>query len=384
MSKSLLTYLSRCNSCNLRRTKCSGDQPCSQCKVASRDCVYPVSTPKVSISRAELQDLKRRLKAYDKVLQDVVPDPDKRRELLSGCSVSPTPVPSQRQQPLSPVQTEVTTTTEDESFSPSSVEGQLLHDVLGTARFHGETSEKAFADDLKTFLRGLLPPTEANSVPSSVGRCQASDSRPLPGPDSNHFWLPPASTTRAMLNVLRSFIQDGPEEAPATSGGIFWWGNLSSVPSLPSTAGHLEGDTRSARRLAFYQTALAVACRIASTKPSASGFIPDRSEPFLSRAITLLGNPLDVSRSSIGEVSVLTLMAYYMLESDRPESASVYISLAGRVSIALGAHRGYVEERGKRIFWTLYVLDRWVSCLLGRPPAIADEAILLPLPLDAQ
>lgn len=337
----------------------------------------------MSVSRTELEDLKRRVEAYDKVLQDVVPDPDQRRELLRGRSVSPTSLPPQRQ-PLSPVQTEVTTTTEEESFSPSSVEGQLLHDGIGTARFQGETSEKAFADDLKTFLRGLLPLNEANSVPSSIGRCQTSDSRPLPGPDSNPFWLPPASTTRAMLNVLRSFIQDGGEESPTPSGGIFWWGNLNSLPSLPSTSGHVEADTRSARRLAFYQTALAVACRIASTKPPTSGYIADRSEPFLSRAITLLGNPLDVSRSSIGEVSVLTLMAYYMLESDRPESASMYISLAARVSIGLGAHRGYIEERGKRIFWTLYVLDRWVSCLLGRPPTIADEAILLPLPLDAQ
>lgn len=337
----------------------------------------------MSVSRTELEDLKRRVEAYDKILQDVVPDSEKRRELLSGRSLSPSLLPSQRQ-PLSPVQTEVTTTTEEDSFPSCSVEGQLLHDVVGTARFQGETSEKAFADHLKTFLRGLLHPNDANSVPSSIGRCQTSDARPLPGPDSNPFWLPPPSTTRAMLNVLRSFIQDGGEESPLPSGGIYWWGNLSAVPSLPLTSGQIEADTRSAQRLAFYQTALAVACRIASTKRSASGFTPDRSEPFLSRAITLLGNPLDVSRSSIGEVSVLTLMAYYMLESDRPESASVYISLAARISIGLGAHRGYVEERGKRIFWTLYVLDRWVSCLLGRPPAIADESILLPLPLDAQ
>lgn len=378
-----LTWPSRCNNCNLRRTKCSGEQPCSQCKTASRDCVYPVSAPKVSISKTELDDLRKRLEAYEHVLQDVVPDLDRRRELLGGRSISPTSLPPQRQ-PLSPVQTEVTATTEEDAVPPSSVEGQLLHDGIGTARFQGETSEKAFADDLKTFLRGLLPPNEAKTIPSSIGRCQSSDVRPLPGPDGNPLWLPPSSTTGAMLNIVRSFIQDGGEESPSPCGGIFWWGNLNSVPSLPLTSGHIEADTRSSRRLAFYQTALAVACRIASTKPSASGFIPDRSEPFFSRAITLLGNPMDVSRSSIGEVSVLTLMAYYMLESDRPESASVYISLAARVSLGLGAHRGYMEERGKRIFWTLYVLDRWVSCLLGRPPAIADEALLLPLPLDAQ
>lgn len=378
----------RCNSCNLRRTKCSGDRPCTQCAASSRECVYPVAAPKVSISRAELEDLRRRVEAYDRALQDVVPDADKRRELLgspgagSPIEGSPSSLAPQHQ-PLSPVKTEVTGTTNDEPPSPTSGEGHLLHDGVGTARFHGETSEVAFVDELKSFLRGLLPPNEASTLPRSIGRCQSSDSRPLPAPDNNPFWLPPPNTTRAMLNVLRSFVQDGSDDQPSPSGGIFWWGNLTSQPAVPSSSGHVETDTRSARRLAFYQTALAVACRIASTKPSAAGLTPDRSETFFARASTLLGNQLDMSRCSVGEVSVLTLMAYYMLEADRLEAAAVYVSLAARISIGLGAHRGYVDERGKRIFWTLYVLDRWVSSLLGRPPAIADEAILLPLPLDA-
>lgn len=47
-----------------------------------------------------------------------------------------------------------------------------------------------------------------------------------------------------------------------------------------------------------------------------------------------------------------------------------------------GAHRGWVDERGKRVFWTLYILDRWLSCLMGRPPTILDDAIRLPLPCD--
>jgi hypothetical protein len=155
------------------------------------------------------------------------------------------------------------------------------------------------------------------------------------------------------------------------------------MPSIPTSSGNVEADTRSARRLAFYQTALALACRIASTKPPTSGFSQDRSEPFFARATTLLGNPLDVTRCSMGEVSVLTMMAYYLLESDRVEAAYVYIGVATRVAFGAGAHRGNVDERGKRIFWTLYVLDRWVSCLLGRPTAIQDEAVMLPLPVDS-
>lgn len=185
-----------------------------------------------------------------------------------------------------------------------------------------------------------------------------------------------------MLSVLSSFIQDGPSEQALQSGGIYWWGNLHGQPSLPSPSGSVEIDIRSMRRLAFYQIALAVACRVASSKPGMPGTSPDRSEPFFSRAVALLGNPLDASHSSIGAVSVLNLMAFYLLQSDRPEASALYIGVAARSVLSLGAHRGHVDERGKRVFWTLYILDRELSCLLGRPPAIPDHAITLSMPAE--
>lgn len=337
-----------------------------------------------------MEDLRRKVELYDKALQDLVPDVDRRRELLNSQTVSSTgssggpPSPSlpALSQPLSPVKTEPTTTTDEDLPGSSTLEGQLLHDSVGTARFHGETSHVVFVDDLKSFLRSLLPAGEANFLATNIGRCNSADSRPLPPPDPTPLWLPPASTIRTMLNVLRSFIQDGTDEKPFASGGMYWWGNLTSLPAIPTASGHLDTDTRSTRRLAFYQTALAAACRIASTK-STHGLSNDRSEPFFARASTLLGNPLDVSRCSIGEVSVLTLMAFYLLESDRQEAAALYVGLAARISMAQGAHRGCVDERGKRVFWTLYVLDRWVSSLLGRHPAISDDCVLLSMPQDS-
>lgn len=380
-----------CNSCNLRRTRCSGETPCSQCAASSRECVYPGPSAKVFISRTELDDLKRRVEAYERALQDVMPDDDKRKELVArqGSFSTPSETSSasasqQRFPSTSPSKSDAMTPTDDGAGPFSEIEGRLLHDNLGTARFHGETGEKAFVDSLNTFLRGLLPTSDLSTLPSSVGRCETSDSRPLPSiVNVDPRWLPPPNTTRTMLSVLRSFIQDGSDDRPSPTGGIYWWGDLRSVPSATPSIGHVEADIRNARRLAFYQTALGLACRIVSTGAPAVGQIPDRSEQFFARATALLGNPLDVSRPSVGEVSVLTLMAFFLLESDRKEAASVYISVAVRLSAALGVTQGFVEERGKRIFWTLYVLDRWLSYLLGRPPTILDEAIQLPLPADA-
>jgi hypothetical protein len=42
-----------------------------------------------------------------------------------------------------------------------------------------------------------------------------------------------------------------------------------------------------------------------------------------------------------------------------------------------------MDEETTRVMWTLYILDRWLSVLMGRPPNITDEAIQLAFPSDA-
>ena len=46
-------------------------------------------------------------------------------------------------------------------------------------------------------------------------------------------------------------------------------------------------------------------------------------------------------------------------------------------------HLEYAEqEERRRVFWSVYILDRLVSCGRGRPPAIVDASCLLQLPCD--
>jgi hypothetical protein len=66
------------------------------------------------------------------------------------------------------------------------------------------------------------------------------------------------------------------------------------------------------------------------------------------------------------------------------------IGLAMRTAIDLGLHRKANEinldpitaQMRRRLFWTVYYLERVVSMSLGRPFSIADRHIDLPLPLD--
>jgi hypothetical protein len=59
-----------------------------------------------------------------------------------------------------------------------------------------------------------------------------------------------------------------------------------------------------------------------------------------------------------------------------------------RLSISMGLHkaRSYAtvaeEETAKRVFWSLYNLDRLIASTLGRPLGIADEDISVSLPRE--
>lgn len=228
----------------------------------------------------------------------------------------------------------------------------------------------------------LHPGSDGNAFLSSLGSYQTYDSRRLHERDVDPLWLPPRQEMQGMLSELRCFIQDGNGNWP--SGGIAWWGDLSSIPGLPPMESEPHAVARdNCRHLAFYHTAFAVVSQALTTPTRGREVQTDLSEYAFSRACLLLGNPLDITRFTIDDVAALSLMGFYLIEMNRRDAAYMYISNAMHISIMHGAHRGWVDESGKRVFWTLYVLDRWLSCLMGRPPAIMDDAIRLPLPCDA-
>lgn len=376
-----------CNSCNLRRIKCSGEKPCRQCHSSSRDCHYPTTIERVTVTRSEFDDLKRRCEALERCLQEAVPDADKRNELLARADLQTTPALSEPASKSSP-QVKLEDPNSDEQAASA---GGHAHEADDDAHCVAEAAGSTFLDYLKEFMTTVFPlafsePWPPNShngaaFAGPLGSYQTYDSRPLYVPDVDPLWLPPRADMMTMLTSLRSLIQDGNGEF--RSGGIYWWGDLNSVPVDPRTPSpDLPPDLDKYRHLAFYHTAFAVA-RHAGIFPvvSIDPIVPT-SESYFARARKLLGDPLDITRYTISDVAVLALMGYYLIEMNRRDAAYMYVSVAMHISIMHGAHRGWVDERGKRVFWTLYILDRSLSCLMGRPPTVLDNAIRLPLPRE--
>lgn len=342
--------------------------------------MYPVAVARVSVPLAELEELRRKVEVLERAVREgaegdvakaggstttatssVVGTPE---VVLSATTPSQSQPQSQSQLPMP----------EDDQ---ASTEGRLLNDPDGHARFLGETSGATFLDHLKEFMSTVFPLAhpEGTTFLATRGSYQTYDSRPLH--DGHHasatpadcLWLPPRDQVHAMLAELRCFVQDGNGAWP--SGGAYYWGDLADAAAAAE-------DTR---HLAFLHTALAVASQASSTPEMPAR--PGASEGFFGRACALLGNPLDMTRFAMADVRALALMGFYLVEMNRRDAAYMCVSNAMHISIMHGAHRGWVDEGRKRVFWTLYVLDRWLSCLMGRPPTIMDEAIRLPPPCDA-
>ena len=368
--------LYRCNACNLRRVRCSGEQPCQRCrKTQGRECEYPAPESDKSELKTELDRLRKRCATLENTLHAISPDEAANliRQLDQGEPVTRSIFPRFRFVPSG-------------SQEAESTRGGLLRDGDGTTRYLGETSGATFLDYLKRFMRSLVPLTcraetvNGSSFLESIGRYQTFDSRPLPNPSVDPVWLPARTDMILMLSELRDYIQDGNGEF--ASGGIYWWGDMSNLPVSMARSASLSTMTTddTHRYLAFYHVCFALASSIGHTRFRHSE--QHAGEVYFKRARQLLGNPLDTVRYTLSDVPVLALMGFYLIELNRRDAAYMYVSLAVHIAIIHGAFKRCDDEASKRIFWNLYILDRWLSELMGRPPTIENEAIKLALPCD--
>ncbi|RYP78743.1 hypothetical protein DL771_000410 [Monosporascus sp. 5C6A] len=296
------------------------------CRNSSRPCEYPVAVEKVAIPRAELEELQKRCATLQQCLKEATRNGTYQRKLAS-------PPPSTvATSSVGASNLQSTETTDDDA---SADEGRLLHDPDGTARYLGSTSGATFLDSLKGFMRTVFPlawpgvQTPETTFLGSLGQYQTHDSRPLQNDDGvDPIYLPMKQDMETMVAQLKYFIQDGNGEYP--SGGIFYWGEL-DPSDLDRNSAQILSNPRMVRRLALFNAAFAMTCHLETPTEVRNKGI-QLGEPYFMRARFWLGNPLDTTSYTIDHIPVLAMM--------------------------------------------------WLSCLMGRPPTIQDEAIQLEPPSE--
>lgn len=105
------------------------------------------------------------------------------------------------------------------------------------------------------------------------------------------------------------------------------------------------------------------------------------------RALRMLPDVTSLCSSPITSTELLCSIALYLQCLDHRTSAHIYIGQAMRVAISHGLHWDVQAQdvgetsvhRCRRIWWTVYALDRRLSALCGSPNSLRDEDITTPL-----
>ncbi|CAI7653159.1 unnamed protein product [Penicillium viridicatum] len=105
------------------------------------------------------------------------------------------------------------------------------------------------------------------------------------------------------------------------------------------------------------------------------------------RAVGLLQDLYETP--SVEQVEVMVLFCFYSNALGRVKTAYTYSGIALRMALGLGLHRSLPtdtklcpvdREHRKRVWWTLYTLDRLCSSNLGYPLLISDAVVDVELP----
>ncbi|KAF2194939.1 hypothetical protein K469DRAFT_698498 [Zopfia rhizophila CBS 207.26] len=107
----------------------------------------------------------------------------------------------------------------------------------------------------------------------------------------------------------------------------------------------------------------------------------DRAEVFYLNAKSLNDPMTGFEDQDFWSIQALLLMSVYMLAKSKRNTAFALLGMATRSAYALGLHREETmvifseeEQSARRNLWrSLFVVDRLLSCSLGRPTAISED-----------
>ncbi|KAG5763086.1 hypothetical protein H9Q72_008805 [Fusarium xylarioides] len=147
---------------------------------------------------------------------------------------------------------------------------------------------------------------------------------------------------------------------------------------------YCNGQVRS--RLSAFEVHMVLAIG-ASEKARISSDAPVSHEVFFEAAVRDLDAVL--SADDLDCIRCLSLLCLF--GSNEPQSVNLWytVGMALRLAVGIDMHREESmanktlldAEMRKRLFWSLYTMDRSVSISLGRPLGIQDADITIPLPL---
>ncbi|KAL7955780.1 hypothetical protein V8C34DRAFT_316216 [Trichoderma compactum] len=344
--------ITACIRCRERKVKCSGSLPCQNCSSRSVVCAFDPEDKKVVVSERFLNELKR-----------------SSSHLSHTSSGHTSKRPRLRSYPRrdNGIQDAETTGIDDAS--------EICNPLATTPSKVIEDTEGRRRELVRSFL----------------------------GPSSTWAYIQQA------MSILQHCVKDqSSPQLPATSdGGAFvldWPSTSQTTPTTPLTIDRLPSlnifrrrlndfyatgpwvEPPRSSRLWFIQHLLIMALGKALIMPGSSDKRPTGCD-YVLRAIELLPDVHGHYNDSILSVEILCCLSLYLQPIDHRNAAYNYVG-ALRIGLSQGFHRELTGasltakelHRHRRGWWTLYILEKRFSSLMGAPNSIQDGEITVQLP----
>ncbi|CAK7199839.1 Transcriptional activator [Sporothrix eucalyptigena] len=390
-----------CRECKKQKIFCSKHMPkCERCQAKGLDCDY-AGPKKIRVNEDKLRYLKAKLQRYEDIYQNLPPEVlDTLPDHLSPLTSMPDDQdddnddeednvgegPSHVQEGDTDADDSLTDQFKQMSIYLRASRGSADHffqvatklSGLRTVECDGDTTSHGDDTAVPVFYDpGMLPPrTLAKELAQQVVEL-----------------LPPVDIARQYFHAQHMYI-----------GTIFAFSDpatfdrqlRAAYDGLPN--GTLVGDSEACLTYAKILMILALG-RLYSVNRTTGGIdnrndgagVDDADQPpgfgYFAHALALL--PDVHEPGSILGVETLAYVGYFLQNINRRDAAYLYIGLALRMAVNLGLHQESSSspklseadrEHRRRVFWSIYSLDRILSLKSGHPVAILDEDIGVNMP----
>ncbi|KAI1825075.1 fungal-specific transcription factor domain-containing protein [Xylaria intraflava] len=382
-----------CKGCRERKVKCSGTMPCSTCVRRHQDCVFAWEDRKVRVSRRYLDELKRKSTAsHDRSAspskrmrmslndadRDVSPHGTARATAQAESVSGPTLVDEDSNEPGRDDETGLRSASAIRNPLASRPSGFVI-DMSGRRHFLGPTSTWSYSQQVMALIKDHLKSADSPEVPlnpegrefvldwPSVGPIGPLSLSALPSLDLALYLTNTVKFhlgqlyhmfhEKTFITGLHKFYEQGPYSEPSPENRL-WYIHFLLI-------------------MAFGHALL-------------SGYVGQRpaGSELASRAIELMPDTFGLNQNPVMSAEILCCLALYLQSVDHRNSAFLYIGQAMRMALSQGLHRELIGDdltddeiqRNHAVWWTIYILDRRFSSLMGTPSSIRDDDITVPLP----
>ncbi|SCN76727.1 related to transcription activator protein acu-15 [Fusarium fujikuroi] len=366
-----------CQRCKSRRQKCDNSSPaCSNCDKANVSCVYSNQAyPSSYVKR--LEERVRQLEANEAAVQCSSTEVPNTRNLCSRPAGDfPTTVPSES--PSSSRSPEITdvTSVADRSGQLALGLGVLSSCAGAEPHYFGFSAGLSLAHFVQVAI-------DTGENPVDVSLPQLADrpfSHQVPKPNTT---LAEPPTYNAGASYIRAYLALVHPLYPFLDLDRLWQLHR----SITKRRGRQESASPEQIDLTIMHLVYAIGSRCLQLlqKFSISSTV---SEGHFLRAMEHIRQ--DLKFTSAKSIEVTLLLAIHSMRSPYGISVWHLAGLAIRQCLELGLHKQRLVDRQnveldqyrKRLFWSAYIFERKTALVLGRPFALSDEEIDLPLPAD--